>query len=208
MKKIISLFQRDWNSDSRLVRDEITPGAEWVVAGEGVATRKWDGTACLVRNDILYKRYDAKTFTIGPDGARQEWNRKPPPDFIPAQDPDPATGHWPGWVRVSEGPEDRWHWEGWENSFVCDENGFVAAVLVDGTYELCGPKIGGNPEKLWPHTLIRHGVHVLADCPRDFEGIREYLHGLDIEGVVWWRDPNDINCDKVKIKGRDFGLSR
>ena len=44
MKKIISLFQRNYEGD-RLVRDELVPGAEWVAAGEGVATRKWDGTS-------------------------------------------------------------------------------------------------------------------------------------------------------------------
>jgi hypothetical protein len=40
MKKIISLFQRNYDGD-RLVRNEVVPGAEWVVAGEGVATRKY-----------------------------------------------------------------------------------------------------------------------------------------------------------------------
>ena len=38
MEKIISLFARNYDGD-RLVRDEIVPGAEWVVAGEGRATR-------------------------------------------------------------------------------------------------------------------------------------------------------------------------
>jgi hypothetical protein len=44
MRKIITLFQRNYESD-RLVRDEVVPGAEWVLAGEGVATRKFDGTS-------------------------------------------------------------------------------------------------------------------------------------------------------------------
>jgi len=43
MKKIITLFQRNYKTD-RLVRNEVTPGAEWVINGEGVATRKYDGT--------------------------------------------------------------------------------------------------------------------------------------------------------------------
>lgn len=38
MKKIISLFQRNYDGD-RLVRNEVTPGAEWVINGEGTATR-------------------------------------------------------------------------------------------------------------------------------------------------------------------------
>lgn len=40
MQKIISLFQRNYDGD-HLVRDEVVPGAEWVLRGEGVATRKW-----------------------------------------------------------------------------------------------------------------------------------------------------------------------
>src|SRR4051812_20540845 len=56
MQKIISLFQRNYDGN-RLVRDEVTPGAEWVVAGEGVATRKWDGTCCMIRGAQLFKRY-------------------------------------------------------------------------------------------------------------------------------------------------------
>ena len=59
MKKIISLFQRNYDGDL-LVRDEVVPGAEWVIAGEGVATRKFDGTCCLVRDGKLFKRYEVK----------------------------------------------------------------------------------------------------------------------------------------------------
>lgn len=47
MQKIISLFCRNHETD-RLVRDEIVPGAEWVAAGEGIATLKIDGTSCRV----------------------------------------------------------------------------------------------------------------------------------------------------------------
>lgn len=59
MQKIISLYQRNYDGD-RLVRDQVVPGAEWVLAGEGQPTRKYDGTCCMVRDDKLYKRYDAK----------------------------------------------------------------------------------------------------------------------------------------------------
>lgn len=60
MQKIISLFQRNYDGD-RLVRDEITPGAEWVTAGEGLATRKYDGTCCMIRDEKLFKRHEVKT---------------------------------------------------------------------------------------------------------------------------------------------------
>ena len=59
MKKIISLFQRNYDGD-RLVRNEVVPGAEWVFAGEGVATRKLNGTCCLVRDGKLCKRHEVK----------------------------------------------------------------------------------------------------------------------------------------------------
>lgn len=48
------------------------------------------------------------------------------------------------------------------------------------------------------------GVEVLADCPRAFDALREYLRGRDIEGVVWHHPDGRM----VKIKGKDFGLKR
>jgi len=180
MEKIISLFKRNYETD-KLVRDEIVPGAEWVIAGEGVATRKYDGTCCLVRDGKLYKRYDAKK------------GKRPPVGFEPAQDPDPVTGHWPGWLPVGDGPEDRWFREGWENI----RQGF------NGTYELCGPKVQGNPEGYDKHYLMLHGEESL-DAPRDFEGIKAFLADRDIEGIVWHHPDGRM----VKIKKKDFGLKR
>lgn len=178
MKKIISLFQRNYEGD-RLVRNEVTPGAEWVIQGEGVATRKWDGTCCKVEGGKLYKRYDAKH------------GKKPPEGFIPAQDPDPVTGHWPGWLLVGDEPDSKWHMEAWE---------WHGDELEDGTYELIGPKIGGNPDGSPNHQFVRHGKHVLKDCPRNYIGLREYLEDFRGEGIVWHRG----NGDMVKIKRKDF----
>src|SRR5262245_46042172 len=98
MRKILSLFKRDYEG-TRLVYDEVVSGAEWVLGGEGTATRKFDGTCCRVQGGKLYKRYDA---TVG---------QSPPPGFVPAQEPDRVTGHWLGWMLVGDGPEDRWHRE-------------------------------------------------------------------------------------------------
>lgn len=186
MRKTLSLFQRNYDGD-RLVRDEIVPGAEWVIVGEGVATRKWDGTACLMRDGKLFKRYDAKA------------GKTPPEGFEPAQEPDPVTGHWPGWLPVGEGPEDRWHREALAAA---------GGALPNGTYELLGPKIQGNPEHQATHVLVRHGQEVLPDVPRDFAGLKAYFASHDVEGVVWWRRPADAECDKVKLKTKDFGLRR
>jgi hypothetical protein len=178
MKKIISLFARNYDGDG-LVRDEIVPGAEWVVAGEGVATRKRDGTCCMIRDGKLWKRYDAKH------------GKTPPSDFEPAQEPDPVTGHWPGWRPVGDGPDDKFHREAF-------------AYQPDGTYELCGPKINGNRESLDRHILLRHGSEVLENAPRTFAALRTYFDGSDIEGIVW----HHLDGRMVKIKTRDFGLKR
>lgn len=40
MRKIQSLFQRNYDGD-RLVRNEVVPGSEWVVSGEGRATLRF-----------------------------------------------------------------------------------------------------------------------------------------------------------------------
>ena len=60
MQKIITVFQRNDETD-RLVRDEVVPGAEWVLAGEGITNPdKWDGACCLVRQGKSFKRYELK----------------------------------------------------------------------------------------------------------------------------------------------------
>ena len=177
MRKMITLFQRNYGSDD-LARNEVMPGAEWVLAGEGLATRKHDGTCCMVRDGRLYKRYDAKGGKPTPVG------------FEPAQEPDQRTGHWPGWVPVGDGPDDRWFREAFNAS----------PGIPDGTYELCGPKVQGNPEKCETHVLIRHGSVVLTDCPRDYAGLRDYLVACDFEGIVWHHPDGRM----VKLKRRDF----
>ncbi len=201
MKKIISLFKRNYSTD-RKVRDEVTPGAEWVIQGEGVATRKFDGTCCLVENGRLYKRYDHKPDNwkaiqraiqrggVAPDPIMSS----PPPEFSPAQPPDPVTMHWPGWMPVTNSNEDAWHRGGMHSTL-----GILGAV-PDGTYELCGPKIGGNPEGFKQHVLVTHGAEVLSDAPRDFEGLRKYLSAAGIEGIVWHHPDGRM----VKIKAKDF----
>jgi hypothetical protein len=184
MQKIISLFQRNYEGD-RQVRDEVTPGAEWVLAGEGVGTRKWDGTCCRIKDGVLYKRYDAKN------------GKTPPPGFEAAQDPDPITGHWPGWLPVGEGKEDKWFRKAVEGY------GELSAEFEDGTYELVGPAINGNPEGWESHNLVKHGIHVLS-APRTFAELKDWFKDQDVEGIVWHHPDGRM----VKIKKKDFGLKR
>ena len=182
MKKIITLFQRNYSTD-HLVRDELVPGAEWVAAGEGFPTRKVDGTCCLVRGGKLYKRFELKSGRLEPRG------------FERAQEPDPVTGDCPGWVPVGDGPEDRWHRQAFD---------ITACLLPDGTYELCGPKVQANAEGYLEHVLLRHGYLLAPDTPRTFEGLRNYLEAEDLEGIVWHHPDGRM----VKIKKKDFGFKR
>lgn len=201
MRKIISLFQRNYEGD-RLIRDEIVPGAEWVMDGEGIPTEKIDGTSCLWRDGKLWKRYDAKQAPTaaaqpGQETPKIKAPKAPPPLWVPAQDPDPITGHWPGWLPVCDAPEDKWH----------RAARFAPAgeAPMEGTYELVGPKVQGNPHGLAEHLLYRHGASAftsVSDAPRDFKGLRDYFAVVSVEGIVWHHSDGRL----VKIKTRDFGL--
>ena len=396
MKKIISLFKRDYEG-TRLVYDEIVPGAEWVLADEDMATEKWDGTACLVRDGKLYKRYDAKK------------GQTPPVNFEPAQDtvyycvicqcvvqyptggtiyaiqrpgstediseqllsaadsqrpsisgtvesieelsqtdlrampvliqrtqggevlqsdllnemamgkprqasrevnnqtscgsgrgekaaqnesriypcvgtespecyikqglyprasdcyggvfgkdtgvvgartpqerdqvrqstgkpvnshthdtsrcdylstlsegirdaliigkalcgapvtrcvpPDKNTGHWPGWVPVGDGSDDKYHRQAWN---------LAGHALPNGTYELVGENIQGNPYNMDECQLLRHGSEIITPEPeRTFDGLKTWFkQHPEVEGIVWHHPDGRM----VKVKARDFGL--
>ncbi len=184
MKKVVSLYQRNYESD-RLVRDEVVPGAEWVLAGEGVASRKIDGTCCMVRDGALYRRHELRPNKVAPDG------------FEPATDVDPRTGKQQGWVPVGDGPEDKWYREAWNDN---------ADDFANGTYELVGPKVQGNPENYGRHSLVAHAdpALVIEGPARNFVAIRDYLEGRDIEGIVWHHPDGRW----AKIKGKDFGFRR
>lgn len=193
MRKIKSLFVRDWEGDRSRVTAVVEPSAQWVMEGEGIATKKFDGTACFVdARGKLFRRYDAKR------------GKTPPTTFIPAQAPDPETGHWPGWIPVGDGAQDQYHREAWANSLG------TSSRLPTGTYEACGPKFQGNPEQLHMNVLIKHGEVKYPRCPRDFYGLKDFIEDMNIEGIVWYRFPerSSINNEFIKLKGSDLGLVR
>jgi hypothetical protein len=190
MIKIPCLFKRDFTSRSHpaLLRD-VTPGCEWVLEGEGVATQKFDGTACYIKEGLLYARYDAKQGKTPPRGA------------IPCGLSDPVTGHWPHWARVTGAPEYKWHREAWAAWLWFAR---LTKCAQDGTYELCGPSINGNPEGCEMHQLLKHGDVEFDDVPRDFDGLRAWLRPHDIEGLVFHHPDGRM----AKIRKADYGLPR
>lgn len=176
MQKIKSLFIRD-KRNPKFVTREVDPDCQWVLDGEGIATIKWDGSACLVRNGLLYRRHQLKEGSSLPEGWLH-W------DF----DPEQKSGH--GWVPVGMGPEDAYHREAHQGT------------LPDGTYELVGPKVQGNPYGLVHHALWKHGAKVVETIPRDFDGLLSKLENVYEEGVVWHHPDGRM----AKAKRRDFGL--
>lgn len=186
MKKIPTMFERDWNGDRSRVLDKPHPDCGWVFAGEGMATRKLDGTCCLIRDGKLYKRRELKPTDNAPEG-------------FELADRDDETGKIVGWMPVGDGPEDRYHREAFAELSRADRPSFP-----DGTYELIGPKIQGNPEGIPDHRLIPHYYCEQINAPRTFDALRAFLADKNIEGLVWHHRDGRM----AKIKLRDFGLRR
>ena len=183
MQKIPTIFERDWSGDRSRVIDKPHPDCAWVFAGEGLAMRKYDGTACMIHNGDLFKR-------------REVTQGAPLPSGWVLADRDNETGKVVGWVPVGDGAEDQWHREALE---------VASAVPTSGTYELLGPKVQGNPERLPRHVLLLHkSAQSFGGVPTDFEGLKTWLAERDIEGLVWHHPDGRM----AKIKLRDFGLKR
>ena len=62
MKKMKSLFYRE--GQPYLVQPLYFLESLWVAMGEGVATRKWDGTACMIRDGVLHCRRHKKFIPV------------------------------------------------------------------------------------------------------------------------------------------------
>lgn len=180
MKKIPTLFLRD-PEDRRYVTDEVNPECQWVLDGEGTATRKYDGTCVRLDED-------------GRWWARREVKpgKAPPTGWVEA-DRDETTGKRPGWEPIDQSPF-RGPWSE------------AMAVHPDdpGTYELCGPKVNGNPEGFTLHRLIRHGVTPIPQILPPAELVRELASDMGWEGVVWHHPDGRM----AKLKARDLPLSR
>lgn len=179
MEKIKTVFVIDRNNGNVAI-NEFSPECVWVANGEGIATIKFDGTSCRVLGGKLFKRYDAKAGRIPPEG------------FEPCGEPDPVTGHNPGWVPVTDAPENRFHIEAFGNG-----------DFEDGTYELVGPKIQKNRYNLSRHELWKHGSVVVEDAPRDYDGLREWLNTNIGEGLVFHHPDGRM----AKVRRKDFKIS-
>ncbi len=136
----------------------------------------------MIREGRRYKRRELKE------------GQTPPPGFeLVSVDDETHTSV--GWVPVGDGPEDRWFREA-----------RIVGDGADGTFELVGPKAQGGAERMFTaHEMIPHGmIKPTDDPPRTFNGLRNWLAGRDIEGLVFHHPDGRMG----KIKLRDFGLKR
>ena len=186
MKKLSTLFKKDPNNLGRVI-NEINSENEWALKFSR-PTRKFDGTSCAIINGVLYKRFDLKK------------GRTLPMDSIPCQEADLITGHHPHWTPcLYNDNSNKYHFEAFKSLVVLNP------LPLDGTYELCGEKVQGNPEKIEGHQLIKHGHDLLLLKFFSFESIRYYLTNSNIEGIVFHHLTDGRMC---KIRKSDFGIRR
>lgn len=182
MQKIPTLYRRDFNT--HLVTTDVNAACEWVLAGEGTPTRKYDGTAMnLDDSGAWWARREVKPRAKFPIGF---W-------FV---EKDILTGKTFGWEPVAASPFAKFHADALEHS--------NRTEWQAGTYELCGPKVNGNPEGFSYHVLIRH-----ADAAQfgDRDGLSPEMKvrtawELGWEGIVWHHRDGRM----AKLKARDYGL--
>lgn len=188
VKKMPALFVID--RVKRLAIDEINPISAWVFSEPSVITAKKDGTGVTVTEDG--EHFVRRSVKAG---------KKAPPGFRLAEH-DPFTGHSFGMEPVEQSGFAKMFHE----ALVCHDG-----PLEPGTYELVGPKINGNPEKLERHTLLRHGDEEIFEVPDlrtinpedAFEILKKIFADFrmrGIEGVVWAGADNK----RVKLRTNDF----
>lgn len=178
MQKIPTLFLRS-APDPKYVVNEVHPLCRWVLDGEGTATRKYDGTCINYDGTRWWGRREVK-----PD-------KKAPAGFVEVHF-DLVTGKAMGWEPIEQSAYSKYVIEAHGNH---PGRGFLT-----GTYELCGPRVNGNPEGFDRHILIRHDDAERFVAPRDFDQLAEWMAAIRFEGIVWHHPDGRM----AKLKRRDF----
>lgn len=179
MKKIPTIYLRDPDDREHVLLD-INPECQWVFDGEGVATRKYDGT-CVKKDEtgMWWARREVKSGKV-------------PPDYFRIEQFDQITKKSVGWVPIYESPFHKF----WQEALVQN----YGDNYDPGTYELIGPKINGNPENISVHTLVRHGAVRLRLTNGHPLDLIDTCRSSGFEGVVWHHPDGRM----AKLKVRDF----
>jgi hypothetical protein len=189
MRKIPTIFLRDFANNPKYVTEEPNPECAWVFAGEGVATRKYDGTCVMLDGAGWWARREVKP-------------GKPEPYDYWEIESDPITGKKVGWEPIEQSPFAEYHYEALRY-----QNSTGVSGWPKGTYELVGPKINGNPEHAAQHQLWAHAAAEVIgyEYPIEltYDGILAVLathRRIGAEGIVWHHPDGRM----AKIKCRDF----
>ena len=180
VEKIPTVFRRD-PADLSRVLPEVHPDCQWVLDGEGVPTRKYDGTCMrLDEHGAWWARREVKP-------------GKAAPENFHALSTDPETGKTVGWEPAEQSP----FVKAWREA----AEQWAPDAWTPGTYELIGPKVQGNPERCERHFLQRHAdAERIEDAPRTFDDLMGWLmeQGREIEGIVWHHP--DGRMAKLKVR--------
>ena len=186
MKKIKTIFDRDWNGNKAVI-DKYIGGFDPGVLMDSVSTEKLDGmnVRITIRKGI---------------SVRLEKRRNP--DKI-----QKYKGIEEPWYKDADefSPEDKWLYDALKNSDL--------SQLPDGEWsgEAVGKNIQGNPLNIENNRIVFFSLNqapVFKDVPISYNGLKEWLpkqkskYGNDchIEGIVWHLS----NGDMYKIKVKDF----
>lgn len=185
MKKMPTVFVRDYGDGTRYVTDKVTPGCEWVLTGEGTASRKYDGTCVMLdEHGKWWARREVKP------------GKSEPPNFVPV-DRDDFTNKVMGWEPIEQSSFAKYHAEALAYG--------TPTEGIPGTYELVGERINGNPERYAGHDLVRHeDAEPFAFTDRSYGELRRVLTFLHekygYEGVVFKHPDGRM----AKLKAKDF----
>jgi hypothetical protein len=187
--KIPTIYIRDL--ETHRITDQVSPSCEWVFLGEGVATRKFDGVCTLLDSEGRW--WSRREVKPGKQAPANFW-------FVAK---DLMSGKTVGWEPIEQSAWVKQHADALEH----DEGLWDEVVVLEGetsdvgTYELCGPKINGNPEQFEHHVLVRHGREMLAggQPTNPIEMVRS-VAAVGWEGIVWHHPDGRMG----KLKARDL----
>lgn len=189
MNKIPTMFLRNPEDRSRVLM-EVHPDCQWVLDGEGVATRKYEGTCVMLdENFEWWARREVKQ------------GKERPPNYLYIST-DPNSGAQMGYEPISQSSYVKAHMEAVRS--------MPGKKFKPGTYELVGPSINKNPEGVTVHTLLMHDeaetfIPLGDGKPRTLESIKNLTIALGLEegweGIVF-HHPDGQRMAKIKF--RDF----
>ena len=189
MRKIKTIFERNWGGDRKVINKKIIK-----IPKEAVAIEKLDGTnvRLTIRNHQL---------------VRLEKRRNP----SKLQKSQGIEEPW--YVDVDEhSPDDKYIWEAARNTDLLN------IPDGEWSGEAVGPKIQGNSLNLKEHTVILFSVPsvrerlIFENVSTNYEELKEWLpkqkskvgNNCGIEGIVWWYRDEPIG----KIKLKDFNYDQ